>query len=136
MKQSILKKINYHSLERDVNAAWKFANDELWKGHSFNEEETTLSKKFIREYFLNDSDQDYSNNTGKKFFEFCARVILAGNYVKRKSGRYIPHPVTWFNPSNKFGFAGTHWWLLEYKIQHYKNIRFYNYNGTMEKRSA
>lgn len=119
-------------LRHKVAHSYYFAIIELWDNHDFSNEEQDIVMKFIEEYYEEILPQQYFKRASEKHFEFQMRVMLASDYIKRKNGRYIPHPVIWFNPNNPHGFAGTKNWFIEnMTTSGFENIRFYNENGKM-----
>lgn len=117
--------------------SFEYARRKLWCGHSFSEKETREAKKYIRLYYEEILPALFNPYSEAKRLEFEIRIDMAFDFVKRKSGRYVTHPVIWFNPNNKFGFAGTHEWYVQDMEQfNYSKVRFYNDEGRLVKKVA
>lgn len=127
---SLLNELKKASITRNADTVWKCAHRYLWNNYPFSQKEINQAKNFIKEFFEEITHEFYLEKVTDKLKEFCLRVFLACDYVKRKSGRFIPHPVIWFNPSNPHGFMGTKKWYDQYiETEEYKKIRFYHEDG-------
>jgi hypothetical protein len=90
-----------------VHAAWNFANTALWSHCLFSSLEKDKARKAIRLFLVQSPD------TEKAYYHFCQRVLLAKEYVRKDSNRFIPLPAQWLDESNVNGFAGTEAWLKQ-----------------------
>lgn len=127
---SLLNELKQVSIIRNSDIVWKCAHRYLWNNYPFSPKEINQAKNFIKEYFEEITPEVYFARAKNKLLEFCLRILLASDFVKRKSGRFIPHPVIWFNPSNPHGFIGTKKWYDQYiETEDYNKIRFYHENG-------
>ena len=45
--------------------------------------------------------------------EFCERVQLTFQYLKKNHARFVPHPLKWLSPHFEFGYVGTENWYLD-----------------------
>ncbi|HRE97737.1 MAG TPA: hypothetical protein PK637_13290 [Flavobacteriales bacterium] len=123
-------------IQRDIivntDAIWKCAHRYLWNKYPFSQREINSAKNHIKKYFEEILPALYFNFEKQKVQEFALRILLAADYVKRKSGRFIPHPVIWFNPENPHGFTGTKsWYERRIENERYKNMRFYHQDGIL-----
>lgn len=127
-----LKEIIQRDIIANTDAIWKCAHRYLWNKYPFSENEIARAKNHIKKHFEEILPPLYFNFEKEKVREFALRILLASDYVKRKNGRYIQHPVIWFNPENPHGFTGTKsWYESHMENERYKNIRFYHENGML-----
>ena len=94
-----------HRSESLITTAWTFACSTLWSDLVFSEKEKAKAKRLISLYFLKCS------NSKIAYLSFCQRVLLAHQYVRNASGRFIPLPSVWLHPENPKGFCGTRPWF-------------------------
>jgi len=106
-----------------TDATWEFAHTMLWNGSPFSKGEIALAKIYIREYYEEIPAEEFTATASKHFSAYCARILLAREYVSRFSHRYIPHPCIWFDKRNPKGFAGTKRWYLENLMKREKSHR-------------
>jgi len=106
--QNELKVVTLHkdALQAECFAAtaWNFAATTLWNDLVLSEKETEEAKLLIRDYLLR------SDDLRRSYLAFCQRVLLAHQYLKSASNRFVPLPSTWLHPENAKGFAGTKQW--------------------------
>lgn len=136
MKTSI-EKIRQNKIDELTTMAWNYAHATLWKGYPFSEQEVKDAKKQIRKYFEAIPFETFFIEAPDKLMELTIRVLITVDYIQRKPGRYVNHPAAWFNPNNKFGFAGTKRWYdnLEKEVA-YESMRFYYENGKLKSNAA
>lgn len=87
-----------------AETAWNFAATTLWNDLVLSQKEIEEAKLLIRDYLL------MSDDLKRSYLAFCQRVLLAHQYLKNASNRFVPLPSTWLQPENLKGFAGTKQW--------------------------
>jgi len=92
-----------------IDGSYQFAKTVLWPEIQLNSDEESITKKYIESYFKSCE----TSNIELRFISLCERVMLAKSYVERRAGRFIPHPLLWFNPVYAKGFSGTLNWYKQ-----------------------
>lgn len=110
--------------------AWSFARKNLWGNFPISEREIRKIKTFIQEHFEEIIPEIYFQKVEEKSLEFAIRILLVRAYLARQQGRFVTHPVLWFNPNNSFGFSGTKSWFERHmEEQEFRKYRFGFENG-------
>jgi len=74
-------KILHTTIDFYVNATWNFAKSVLWEKISFSEEEITVSKRHIREFYTLIPAKKFTAVAPELFIQYCERILLAKVYV-------------------------------------------------------
>jgi len=80
---------------------WNFARNILWWDKSLSQEEITLIKSYIREYYEGIPSKKFGKRALKYHQRICEYVLAT-----KGKGHNIPHPCIWFNTLYSDGLAG------------------------------
>ena len=88
-----------------ITAALQVLLAGMYPFKSYDEQTTGLARQFIRGVVLRDGAH-YANYAG-----FCQRILMARHYAEKNPWYSNPFGlVSWLDPENKQGFAGTAAW--------------------------
>ena len=101
-KQKLSKMVIHPaSIDMLVENTWNFARNILWWDKSLSQEEITLIKSYIREYYEGIPSKKFRKKALRHHQRICEYVLSA-----KKKGHDIPHPCIWFNTLYSDGLAG------------------------------
>jgi len=89
------------SIDMLVEDTWNFACNILWQNKSLCQEEITLSKSYIKQYYEGIPAKKFRKKALKHHQRICEYVLAA----KKEAEKDIPHPCIWFNALYSDGLA-------------------------------
>ena len=93
-----------------ANTAWMIAYTALWHTEYVAEEEKEQTLRLIKAILMDTDDPQDA------YTDLVQRILLTRQYIILDVNRYVPAPTRWFDPSNKYGFAGTKEWLRQVEV--------------------
>ena len=90
------------NLQHLTSAGWSIAKASLFYLHNYNENEMEKITGFINRSLSN------ANDPYLAYLEFCQRILLAHEYLKRfKGGTLSTHALIWLRSGKGMGFGKT-----------------------------
>lgn len=77
---------------------WRFARAVLWNNVPFPPEEVELILDYLREYYSSINPRLFLKLAGKRFREYCERILHEKRQHHSPKKEMLPHPCIWFNP--------------------------------------
>ena len=97
-----------------VDALWKLARNTIYKEHYLTQSQVNQSNELLYLWYQPVAEKDIA----RVHQVYVDRIEIVQKYLEKDpENRYVQLPNKYFDPKNKYGFAGTRSWYFKQKEQ-------------------
>ncbi|WP_346881268.1 hypothetical protein [uncultured Algibacter sp.] len=97
-----------------VDALWKLARNTIYKEHYLTQSQVNQANELLYLWYQPVAEKDIA----RVHQVYVDRIEIVQKYLKKDpESRYVQLPNKYFDPKNKYGFAGTRSWYFKQKEQ-------------------